>query len=181
MYSLCVAYPEPLAEELYLETKKFITKHVNNLLENVKSQGDNNLLKSYYNCWLKYSQGINYLHKLYVYLNQQHIKKKRMSDAEAVYGNMTADSTGQLEIGELGLEIWKNNMITPLKNALVTQLLDGIASDRDMMVHPILAETIKGVIHSFVEVQDYKKKDNMQVSKHIFNSIFFSVETSVAI
>ena len=28
VYSLCVAYPEPLADKLYLETKKFLENHV---------------------------------------------------------------------------------------------------------------------------------------------------------
>ena len=29
VYSLCVAYPEPLADKLYSETKKFLETHVN--------------------------------------------------------------------------------------------------------------------------------------------------------
>ena len=28
VYSLCVAYPEPLADKLYAETKKFLENHV---------------------------------------------------------------------------------------------------------------------------------------------------------
>jgi hypothetical protein len=36
VYSLCVAYPEPLADRLYGETKKFLEEHVELLLENRK-------------------------------------------------------------------------------------------------------------------------------------------------
>ena len=32
VYSLCVAYPEPLADKLYSETKKFLEEHVDSLL-----------------------------------------------------------------------------------------------------------------------------------------------------
>lgn len=33
VYALCVAYPEPLGDALYLETKKFIEEHVKKLYE----------------------------------------------------------------------------------------------------------------------------------------------------
>ena len=39
VYSLCVAYPEPLADRLYNETKAFLEDHVSNLLKQVKSGG----------------------------------------------------------------------------------------------------------------------------------------------
>ena len=37
VYSLCVAYPEPLADKLYSETKKFLEEHVDSLLIKVES------------------------------------------------------------------------------------------------------------------------------------------------
>ena len=36
VYSLCVAYPEPLADKLYAETKKFLENHVTQELAKVK-------------------------------------------------------------------------------------------------------------------------------------------------
>ena len=39
VYSLCVAYPEPLADRLYNETKAFLEDHVSNLLKQVISGG----------------------------------------------------------------------------------------------------------------------------------------------
>ena len=35
VYSLCVAYPEPLADKLYAETMKFLENHVNQELGKV--------------------------------------------------------------------------------------------------------------------------------------------------
>ena len=65
VYKLCVAYPEPLAEKLYQETKKFLEEHVKSLLVQVNECKEEQLLDSYYKLWLQYSQGIGYLHKLY--------------------------------------------------------------------------------------------------------------------
>ncbi|XP_026676909.1 cullin-2 [Diaphorina citri] len=101
IYSLCVAYPEPLADRLYQETKLFLDQHVTNLRGKVLESGERNLVNSYYDAWTEYSQGINYMHQLYLYLNQQHIKKQKLSEAEIIYGNYTGDSQEQMEIGEL--------------------------------------------------------------------------------
>jgi len=76
VYSLCVAYPEPLADKLYGETKKFLENHVSAQLDKVKKAGEQNLLSSYHDSWKEFSRGIDYLHKLYLYLNTQHIKTK---------------------------------------------------------------------------------------------------------
>ncbi|XP_073990982.1 cullin 2 [Rhodnius prolixus] len=172
VYSLCVAYPEPLADRLYQETRRFLINHVKNLLEKVVSAGESNLLKNYYNAWNEYSQGINYLHRLYLYLNQQHIKKHKLSEAEIVYGNMTPDAEEQMEIGELGLEIWKRNMIEPLQASLVTLLLEGIHQDRVGESQNTSTEIIKGVIHSFVGMQEYKKKGTLDLYKRVFEGPF---------
>ena len=41
------------------------------------------------------------------YLNNQHIRKQKISDAELNYGSLSLDHTETMkEIGELGLEIW---------------------------------------------------------------------------
>lgn len=172
VYSLCVAYPEPLADRLYQETRLFLDKHVKSLLDKVLRAGEPSLLRNYYQAWMEYSQGINYLHRLYLYLNQQHIRRQKLSEAEIIYGNMLPDSEEQMEIGELGLEIWKRNMIEPLKDSLVRLLLEGIHQDRIGDAQSVSSDIIKGVIHSFVGVQEYKKKDNLELYKTIFEAPF---------
>lgn len=75
MYSLCVAYPEPLADKLYNETKEFLESHVKNIMINqvdieMDSKIDDNndtLLQRYFAAWSEYSQGINFLNYLYLY------------------------------------------------------------------------------------------------------------------
>lgn len=65
-----------------------------------------------------------------------------------------------------GLEMWKRNMIEPLKDSLVKLLLEGIHQDR--IGAPIATSTdiIRGVIHSFVSVQEYKKKASLEVRQY---------------
>jgi cullin 2 len=60
-----VAYPEPLADKLYLETKKFLEDHVEGTLTKVQSGGEQGLLTNYHAAWKEFSQGIDYLHMLY--------------------------------------------------------------------------------------------------------------------
>ncbi|XP_076240147.1 cullin 2 [Calliopsis andreniformis] len=175
VYSLCVAYPEPLADQLYNKTKKFLDNHVFQLLMTVYAQGESGLLQAYHRAWTQYSQGINYLHCLYLYLNQQHIKKQKLSEAELIYGmssTMNADYQEQMEIGELGLDIWKKRMIVPLKKQLVSQLLESIHADRVGEAEKASTEVICGVIQSFVRVGEYKLVGQLDMYQEMFETPF---------
>ncbi|XP_029039032.1 cullin-2 isoform X2 [Osmia bicornis bicornis] len=175
VYSLCVAYPEPFADQLYNETKRFLENHVFQLLIKVRAQGESGLLQAYHQAWTKYSQGINYVDRLYLYLNQQHIKKQKVSEAELIYGTssaMTADCQEQMEIGELGLDIWKKRMITPLRKQLVSLLLENIHADRTGTAPSASTEVICGVIQSFVRVEEYKMKGQVELYQEIFETPF---------
>ena len=49
---------------------------------------------------------------LYSYLNNQHIRKQKISEAELNYGSLVIDHAETMkEIGELGLDIWRRQMI----------------------------------------------------------------------
>lgn len=181
VYSICVAFPDPLADRLYSETKLFLENHVKTQLDdfncymnemNDSESSQNQLLHKYYSAWKNYSQGLEYLNYLYLYLNQQHIKKQKVSEAEILYGNGTTPlsiSQEQMEIGELGLDIWRQLMIENLGDILVKQILQGIERDRlENSLSSKDIETIHGVIKSFVMVQDYKKKGNL----HLYDTLF---------
>ena len=56
-------------------------------------------------------------------------------------------------------------MIKPLKPRLVTVLLKNIKQDRLGTTTDAQTTIIRGVIHSFVEVNRYKKKSTLQVSR----------------
>lgn len=70
---LCTAYPEPLADRLYNETKQFLENHVQNLLAtqvacpegDITDQEGDSILQRYYAAWNEYSKGIDYLNNLY--------------------------------------------------------------------------------------------------------------------
>ncbi|KAL1502791.1 hypothetical protein ABEB36_007887 [Hypothenemus hampei] len=177
VYSLCVAHPEPLADKLYAETKKYLIDHVAQLLRKVQEDGDQNLVKNYFHYWSQYSVGSEYLHSLYLYLNQQHIKVQKMSDAEIIYGIVDPSCTSQgdqMEIGELALQVWQSNMIYPLGQRLVTLLLEAIDLDRAGQPPTIPLDAVRGTILSFVEVQVYKKKSQLQLYVELFEGRFLN-------
>lgn len=109
------------------------------------------------------------------YLNNQHIKKHKLSEAEVLYGNITPDSTEQMEVGELGLDVWKHNMIVPLKDSMLELLLDEFDKQRHNISMATSLDIISGVINSFVVVQEFRKKYPLEVNKFIYYKIFYIV------
>jgi cullin 2 len=111
---------------------------------------------------------------IFRYLNTQHIRKQKISEAEVLYGNGTTPlsiSQEQMEIGDLGLDIWRQLMIENLGGILVEQILHGIECDRSTnSLAPRDIETIHGVIHSFVTVQDNRKRGISNLYENLFEA-----------
>jgi len=171
VYALCVAFPEPLAENLYMETKKFLEGHVKVLHHNVCQHGDENLLINYYKNWTQFSQGATYLNQLYGYLNTQVIKKQKHTDADLCYGTFGVEiEEKMLEIGELALDTWKRLMIEPLKKSLVALMLKDVQIDREGGT--VNQAILHGVITSLVHVEEYKKKLPLQLYEEMFEDAF---------
>uniref|UniRef100_A0AAZ3PF45 Cullin-2 n=1 Tax=Oncorhynchus tshawytscha TaxID=74940 RepID=A0AAZ3PF45_ONCTS len=64
IYALCVAYPEPLGERLYTETKVFLENHVRQLYKKVL-ESEEKVLVMYHRYWEEYSKGADYMDCLY--------------------------------------------------------------------------------------------------------------------
>uniref|UniRef100_A0A8C2YNM0 Cullin 2 n=1 Tax=Chinchilla lanigera TaxID=34839 RepID=A0A8C2YNM0_CHILA len=64
IYALCVAYPEPLGERLYTETKSFLESHVRHLHKRVL-ESEEQVLVMYHRYWEEYSKGADYMDCLY--------------------------------------------------------------------------------------------------------------------
>lgn len=201
VYSICVSYPEPLADQLYDNTKAFLEHHIECLLKkkvlvtaatnnsnrsdrhpdddqhfddasnnSTAASSSSSLLLRYYNAWSEYSQGLQYLNLLYKYLNTQHIRKQKMSEVES-FGIIPNDNHDRMEIGELGLDIWRVSMIESLGEELVKQILDGIQTDRintTGLSDNAMVSVINGVIQSLVQVQENKKKFSMKLYHDLF-------------
>lgn len=54
-------------------------------------------------------------------------------------------------------------MIEPLQGSLVSAILECINQDRNNNGHLINAEVVRGVIESFVAVNKFKKRNNIEV------------------
>uniref|UniRef100_A0A8C6LZJ4 Cullin 2 n=1 Tax=Nothobranchius furzeri TaxID=105023 RepID=A0A8C6LZJ4_NOTFU len=170
IYALCVAYPEPLGEKLYTETKIFLENHVRQLYKKVL-ESEEKVLVMYHMYWEEYSKGADYMDCLYRYLNTQFIKKNKLTEADLQYGYGGVDMNEPLmEIGELALDMWRKLMIEPLQAVLIRMLLNEIKNDR-CGENPN-QKVIHGVINSFVHVEQYKKKFPLKFYQEIFEGPF---------
>lgn len=114
------------------------------------------------------------LNLFFRYLNNQHIKKHKLSEAEVLYGNITPDSTEQMEVGELGLDVWKHNMIVPLKDSILELLLDEFDKQRRNISMTTTLDIIAGVINSFVVVQEFRKKYPLEVYQLLIINLMYN-------
>uniref|UniRef100_A0A2K5CTP3 Cullin 2 n=1 Tax=Aotus nancymaae TaxID=37293 RepID=A0A2K5CTP3_AOTNA len=148
IYALCVAYPEPLGERLYTETKIFLENHVRHLHKRVL-ESEEQVLVMYHRYWEEYSKGADYMDCLYRYLNTQFIKKNKLTEADLQYGYGGVDMNEPLmEIGEVGpLDMWRKLMVEPLQAVLIRMLLREIKNDRGG--EDPNQKVIHGVINSF--------------------------------
>ncbi|XP_014400932.1 PREDICTED: cullin-2 isoform X2 [Myotis brandtii] len=172
IYALCVAYPEPLGERLYTETKIFLENHVRHLHKRVL-ESEEQVLVMYHRYWEEYSKGADYMDCLYRYLNTQFIKKNKLTEADLQYGYGGVDMNEPLmEIGELALAMWRKLMVEPLQTILIRMLLREIKNDRGG--EDPNQKVIHGVINSFVHVEQYKKKFPLKFYQEIFESPFLT-------
>ncbi|KAL5007129.1 hypothetical protein ScPMuIL_015935 [Solemya velum] len=170
VYALCVAV-DPLVDQLYQETKTFLEKYVQELHNKVIAAGEDHLLSSYHRYSEEYGKGAGYLNQLYRYLNTAFIKKKKHSEADINYGRFQLDSVDQMmEIGELALDIWKRLMVEPLQNVMLKLILRDIQSDREDMT--VNQNVLHGVINSFVDVEQYRKKNQLLLYEEVFEIPF---------
>ncbi|XP_035752712.1 cullin-2 isoform X1 [Egretta garzetta] len=201
IYALCVAYPEPLGERLYTETKIFLESHVRHLHKRVL-EAEEQVLVMYHRYWEEYSKGADYMDCLYRYLNTQFIKKNKLTEADLQYGYGGVDMNEPLmEIGELALDMWRKLMIEPLQSILIRMLLREIKNPSTtparqaeyQLMHFCFNTTgsrqdlefdrcgedpnqkvIHGVINSFVHVEQYKKKFPLKFYQEIFECPFLN-------
>uniref|UniRef100_A0A673ZS65 Cullin 2 n=2 Tax=Clupeocephala TaxID=186625 RepID=A0A673ZS65_SALTR len=172
IYALCVAYPEPLGEKLYTETKVFLENHVRQLYKKVL-ESEEKVLVMYHRYWEEYSKGADYMDCLYRYLNTQFIKKNKLTEADLQYGYGGVDMNEPLmEIGELALDMWRKLMIEPLQAVLIRMLLNEVKNDR--CGEDPNQKVIHGVINSFVHVEQYKKKFPLKFYQEIFEGPFLT-------
>lgn len=104
--------------------------------------------------------------KFFSHLNQ-HIKKEKQDGGEiSPYAVPCSEVEKMLEIGALALDIWRQIVIEPLKDELVTELLAEVKRDRDGENTP--HTVIHGVIDSFVAVQEYYSRGKLELYENEF-------------
>lgn len=92
---------------------------------------------------------------------------------ELLYGKIKPNAAEQYQmvVGELGLIVWKQNMIMPLKDSMVELLLDEFDKQRNNVPMTNSPEVIAGTINSFVTVQEYRKSYALEVIIFVYDNI----------
>uniref|UniRef100_H2YFG3 Cullin family profile domain-containing protein n=1 Tax=Ciona savignyi TaxID=51511 RepID=H2YFG3_CIOSA len=171
IYSLCIAYPEALGENLYSATKSFLSAHVKKLSKDVHHCGED-FLTSYAKNWETYSQGAVYLNLLYHHFNHQYVTKSKQNDADIEYGFITDDKEQMLEIKDLAMEAWKEGMLVPLQHRLVNALLKDIAKDREGDLSGKNTKIHQVALYSLVAVEQHKKRNALKYYEDTFEKLF---------
>ncbi|EYC41782.1 hypothetical protein Y032_0557g3401 [Ancylostoma ceylanicum] len=164
VYDICVAIPEPLSSRLYSSMKRCIEMHVKDLYEKIAAVPSDELLNQYFSMWKIYYKGTNYVHRLFGYLNNQFVKSKRSVEGDA-YANYASflQKPDVKEIGCLAMDIWKEHLIEPILDKLVSLLLAAIGQDRLGNV-PSNKDVIAGVISSFLQIEEFEYSPNEPIA-----------------
>lgn len=165
IYKVCVA-PETLVGTLYDRLKLLLQNHAKEIYKQLSTVETQHLLTDYFNHWTTYKTAAYYIDSLFSYLNTQHLKKSKKPinpDSEEI-------CQPGLEIKDLCFHIWNQELITPLKKTLVNLLMQDIEADRrgSLINHTI----VSGVVHSFAEVEEFKKDDTLSLYKETFETHF---------
>lgn len=168
VYKVCVAGPEPLVGVLYSRLKSLLQTHVQGLCADVAASGSQDLLDNYYKHWTSYKSSAEYFDKLFNYLNTQHLKKIK----KPMQGDVSSEAVCQpgLEVKDLCLYLWNQEMIAPMKQQLVYLLMREIELDRKGQT--VNQNIINGIIHSLAEVEEFKKEDTLELYKEAFEKHF---------
>lgn len=138
----CVGIPgqapdksSPAPQTFYTHIATFLQQHLENQPVKVlsKLKGDQ-LLTEYLKEWTAYDLGAFIINSLCHYLNKEHIAKNQGPC---------------VEIRTLALQLWRERVLTTMKEALVAAIFASIEADRNGMVpNP----AVKGVLSSMVAV-----------------------------
>ena len=168
IYKVCVAQPDSLVGVLYSRLKDLLESHVGELRTKIIDAGSQNYLGSYYQHWTTYKSAAGYFDKLFNYLNTQHLRKIK----KPMQADVSCESVCQpgLEVRDLCLYLWHNFMVEPLRKQFVKQLMREIENDRRGL--DINQTIICGVIHSFAEVEEYRKEESLELYREAFERPF---------
>lgn len=165
VYKICVA-PEALVGTLYSKLKFLLQTHVQDLCGHISSADTQNLLLNYHQYWVIYRSAADYFEKLFSYLNTQHLKKIK----KPIQAETDLDCHPGLEVKDLCLYLWNQEMIAPLKEQIVYLLLQEIELDRKGF--NVNQKIVSGVIHSLAEIEEYKKEDTLELYRNTFERPF---------
>ncbi|XP_018651235.1 putative cullin-2 (cul-2) [Schistosoma mansoni] len=169
VYSLCTSSPVSHASTLYKSTTTLISERVEEIASELEVMSDSDLLPRYVKFWESYHRGLTYLDILYRYMNTQHVKNLRPSEADMCYGAaLPMADQHTMEILEVGLAFWRLYLIDCIKSRLSSCLMREVLNVRlgicgqQNCIQPCLASFLR-----VGEVRDFER-----AGMEIYNQIF---------
>ncbi|CAH8529414.1 unnamed protein product [Heterobilharzia americana] len=168
VYSLCTSSPVSHASTLYKSTTTLISERVEEIAAELEILSDSELLPMYVKYWESYHRGLTYLDILYRYMNTQHVKNLRPSEADMCYGAaLPMVDQHTMEILEVGLAFWRLYLIDCIKTRLSSCLMREVLNDRmgicgqQSSVHQCLASFLR-----VGELRDFERALALRAEEH---------------
>nr|CAH8846410.1 unnamed protein product [Trichobilharzia regenti] len=169
VYSLCTSSPVSHASTLYKSTTALISERVEEISADLEVLSDSELLPMYVKYWESYHRGLTYLDILYRYMNTQHVKNLRPSEADMCYGAaLPTLEQHTMEILEVGLAFWRLYLIDCIKNRLSSCLMREVLNDRMGICGQ--QSSVQSCLASFLRVGELR--DFERAGMEIYNQIF---------
>ncbi|KAL7753781.1 hypothetical protein RI367_000713 [Sorochytrium milnesiophthora] len=147
VYSICIAYPRPLDEPLFLRIADFLqglTKESCKRVAQSILSHDDNLVEAYAVEWLNYQSASGYANVICEYLNRQLCQPSRDLPlgpaAQQIHDRRQGQGVGgshykRQSIESLAFMIWRENVVEEIRlrhgNRLMLQVLEMIRVDRE--------------------------------------------------
>jgi hypothetical protein len=133
VYRLCTAQPKPYTERLYVEFREFVLGHVMRTAQEMR-ESDGAALRDYRARWRTYRTGMQYLHSVFRYLNNNWIKKTLEDGRNRLGGLFQSEGAASKDVHEiytLGLLLWKEKVFDPVaKQRIIPEILEQVRAER---------------------------------------------------
>ncbi|MCJ1267877.1 hypothetical protein MMC22_007763 [Lobaria immixta] len=156
-----------LGEDLYMNLKNYLTKHLVEIHEKSKSHVDEALLSYYIREWDRYTTAAKYTNHLFRYLNRHWVKREIDEGKKDVY-----------DVYTLHLVQWREELFTKLNINVMAAVLKMVEKQRNG--ETIEQAQIKSVVDSFVSLgldETDSTKSTLDVYRYHFEKPFLEATT----
>ncbi|GHJ86386.1 hypothetical protein NliqN6_2788 [Naganishia liquefaciens] len=151
-----------MGSDLYNKLTDYFKRHIARLRKECENLSDIALIQYYYQEWISYTRGANYVSRLFTYLNRYWVKREKDEGRKGVY-----------PVYILALMQWREYMFNQLvlrNNKLVKAVLQQIENHRNG--EEVDTTLLKGVIDSIVTLGIHDDNGQQKASLDLYRDKF---------